>query len=122
MSPVKVEAHFNFSGACSNCWCGGHKDDSPLYINKNLEIEPWKRKRADSHSLSRSAARVHAIVQDKIKEVGIDQDVAHELVMSKLDFEMYKRPITKRDLSEIIRAIQKVHEDVLMSSGGSNGK
>lgn len=109
MTPIKVEAHFDFTGACSSCCTRCCSDDTPLYVNKNLEIERWQHRKANSESFQRTATRVDLLIKEKLPGNGIDKDIAYELVTSRLQLELGKRPITKRDLAAIVQAIQEVH-------------
>jgi len=115
MPPIDVQAHFDFSNACTcnGCCTRCCSDTKPLYVNKHLQIEPWSKRKADASSLERTASRVDMLIRDKLPEVGVDKDIAHELVHSKMQLELGKRPITKRDLAAIIMAIQEVHSEVV---------
>jgi len=109
MTPINVHNEFDFSNACTGCCTRCCSDTTPLYVNKNLEIERWNRRRANSESYKRTATRVDLIIKEMLPGQGIEKDVAYEIVSSKLNLELDKRPLTKKDLVAIINTIKKVH-------------
>ena len=119
MPPINIHNEFEFSGdCCTSCCARCCSDTKPLYVNKQLELESWSRTKANAESLTRTASRVDMLIKDKLSASGVDKDIAYMLVSDKLQIELGKRPITKRDLIAIIKTIQNVHED--LSSEGSN--
>lgn len=111
MPPINVHAYFDFTNSCYGCCTSCCSETKQLYVNKHMQIEPWSKHKANAQSLERTATRVDLLMRDKIAETSIDKDVAYELVASKLQLELGKRPITKKDLAAILTAIQEVHDE-----------
>jgi len=111
MKPISIEANFDFTNACTGCVCHCCSDNTKLYVNKNLELEKWSRKKADDNSLHRMSSRVDLLVQEKIGEHEVDEEKAYAEVSAKILKDLKDRPLTKRDLKKVMEIINGMHEE-----------